>query len=245
MPAESGPAESDRAVLAPERPPAPPRQLFQLALSPFSRKVRLVLGEKTLPFELKTEKVWDRRPEFLTLNPAGQVPVLLEPGGLAIADSNAISEYLDEQVPAPPLLGGDPKRRAEVRRLCAWFDIKFEQEVSQNLLFEKLLKRFFSGGSPSAERIRAGKANIHYHLEYIGFLVERRKWLAGDDLSLADLAAAAHLSCLDYIDDVPWKDHRDAKEWYARVKSRPSFRPLLQDRIPGMPPPAHYTDLDF
>jgi len=74
---------------------------------------------------------------------------------------------------------------------------------------------------------------------------ERRRWLAGENFSLADITAAAHLSTLDYLGDVPWDNHEPAKEWYARIKSRPSFRPLLADHIPGAPPPKHYADLDF
>ena len=132
-----------------------------------------------------------------------------------------------------------------MRRLVAWFDCKFQEEVTRNLVGEKILKRFLGLGEPSSEAIRAGLTNIHYHLDYIGYLCERRTWLAGDHLSLADLAAAAHLSCVDYLGNVPWEDHAEATEWYARVKSRPAFRPLLADRIPGIPPPKHYADLDF
>jgi glutathione S-transferase len=93
--------------------------------------------------------------------------------------------------------------------------------------------------------IRAGRTNIRYHLKYIGYLIGQRNWLAGDQLTYADLAAAAHLSCVDYLGDVPWDEDDTAKHWYARVKSRPAFRALLADRIAGMPPPAHYADLDF
>jgi glutathione S-transferase len=82
-------------------------------------------------------------------------------------------------------------------------------------------------------------------LDYIGYLTEQRRWIAGDELTLADITAAAHLSCVDYLGDVPWSDHPNAKDWYARIKSRPSFRPLLGDHIPGAPPPPHYADLDF
>jgi glutathione S-transferase len=64
-------------------------------------------------------------------------------------------------------------------------------------------------------------------------------------MSLADVAAAAHLSCIDYIGDVPWEAYELAKNWYARIKSRPSFRSILADHIAGMPPPKHYADLDF
>jgi glutathione S-transferase len=221
------------------------RTLYHLWLSPYSRKVRVALKEKGLDFSLKVEKVWDRRPEFLALNPAGTVPVLVEENGEVIADSGAICEFLDEVYPTRRLISGLPAERAEIRRLLAWFDGKFASEVTSNVLGEKILKRFLKRGEPDATAIRAGLRNIHTHLDYIGWLAERRTWLAGDNFSLADIAAAAHLSCLDYIDDVPWDQHEGAREWYARIKSRPSFRPLLADHIPGSPPPKHYADLDF
>ncbi len=219
--------------------------VYHLWLSPASRKVRLTLGEKKLEFDLEVEKTWERRPEFLALNPTGKVPVMVEEDGAVYADSVSICEYLDESVPEPPLIGRQPAARAEVRRLVAWFDEKFRVEVTDNLVGEKVLKRFLGLGEPSVDAIRAGIANVHNHLEYVSWLADSRNWLAGDDLSLADLAAAAHLSCLDYLGDVPWEDHPRAKEWYAKLKSRPSFRPLLKDSIPGLPPPKHYTNLDF
>jgi glutathione S-transferase len=221
------------------------RTLYHLWLSPYSRKIRVVLKEKKLDFEMKVEKVWERRPEFLALNPAGQVPVLVEPDGTVVADSVAISEYLEEIYPEPILLGRDAKERAEVRRLIAWFDLKFGREVTQNLVGEKMMKRFLGLGEPNSGAVRAGHQNIRYHLDYVGYLADRRNWLAGEAFSLADIAAGAQLSSVDYIGDVPWDDFPRAREWYARLKSRPSFRPLLADHIPGAPPPAHYADLDF
>ena len=221
------------------------RHLYQFWLSPFSRKVRIVLKEKGLEFDPAVEKYWERRPDFLALSPAGQVPVLVEPDGQVLADSQAICEYLDETYPDRPLLGSAPAERAEARRLVAWFDQKFHREVTRHLTQEKLLKRFMGMGQPDSELIRAGNQNMVYHLEYVAFLSERRTWLAGDDFSLADIAAAAQISCLDYLGDVPWDEHGAAREWYARIKSRPSFRSLLGDHIPGAPPPKHYADLDF
>jgi len=221
------------------------RTLFHLWLSPLSRKVRLVLGEKGLEVDLIVEKTWERREAYLALNPAGTIPLLMDEDGTSVADSAAICEYLDEVYPDPPVIGRDPAVRAEVRRLVAWFDQKFQDEVSTNLLDQKVWRRFMGLGQPDSEAIRAGHYNLHTHLEYIGWLTERRNWLAGDEYSLADMAAAAHLSCLDYLGDVPWEDHQGAKDWYARIKSRPTFRPLLADHIPGLPPPKHYADLDF
>lgn len=222
------------------------RTLYHHWLCPFSRKVRIVLGEKKLPFDLVVERVWEERPEFLSLNPAGEVPVLVEEDEGVVAGSAAVSEYLDEIHPDPPLIGRRPLDRAEVRRLVAWFDGKFNREVTVALVGEKLMKRHIGlAGGPDSRMIRTGYALVRDHLEYIGWLTEQRRWLAGDSFSMADIAAAAHLSCVDYGGDVPWEDFPAAKDWYVRVKSRPSFRPLLADHLPGIAPPAHYADLDF
>lgn len=221
------------------------RVLYHLWLSPDCRKVRVALLEKELDFELRAEYIWERRDEFLALNPAGDVPVLVEPDGSALSGSNAICEFLDEVHPDPPLIGRQALGRAEVRRLVHWFDGKFDGEVTENLVGEKMMKRLLGQGAPNSKAVRAGHANIHHHLDYIGYLTERRIWLAGDTFSLADITAAAHLSTIDYLGDVPWKEHEEAKDWYARVKSRPSFRALLEDNVPGAPPQRHYANLDF
>jgi glutathione S-transferase len=223
------------------------RLLYHLWLSPVCRKVRVTLAEKGLTFTLRMEKVWEPRPDFLALNPAGDVPVLVEPDGTVIAESDAICAYLDDvyRDPARPLYGSTPLLGAETRRLVAWFDRKFDREVTQHLVEQKVMKRFLGLGEPDSGAIRAGKANIRTHLDYIGYLTDRRKWLAGDEFTLADIAAAAHLSAIDYLGDVAWEDYPAAKDWYARIKSRPSFRGILADSIPGAPPPKHYADLDF
>lgn len=222
------------------------RLLYHLPLSPYARKVRLVLGEKRLPFELQIEKVWQRRPEYLALNPACTVPTLMDEDGSAIVDSAVICEYLEEAYPeAPPLMPQSVLARAEVRRLVAWFDGKFGSDVSRNLLGEKFMKRLLGHGNPDAGALRAGYANLRHHLEYIGWLAETRRWLGGDELSLADFAAASHLSSLDFASDVDWSMSESARDWYARMKSRPSFRAVLADQVPGVTPPAHYANLDF
>lgn len=203
------------------------------------------MAEKGLPFELRIEKPWERRMEFFALNPAGEVPVLTEDDGRAIVGATTICEYLEEIYPTPPLLGKTPAERAETRRLIAWFDEKFYHEVSGYLVEERMTKRLAGIGEPNSHAIRAGKANIAPHLDYISYLVERRNWMTGDQFSLADITAAAHLSAIDYLGDVKWDNHPIVKTWYMRLKSRPTFRNLLSDHIPGMKPPAHYALLDF
>ncbi|HXC27843.1 MAG TPA: glutathione S-transferase family protein [Stellaceae bacterium] len=220
------------------------RVLYHSLLSAASRKVRVVLAEKNLDFTMKAEKPWERRPEFLALNPAAEVPVLIDNDDV-LAGTEAIVEYLDEMYREKMLIGINPLDRAEVRRLVAWFDIKMNREVTENLVGEKMATRVGRGGQPNSQAIRAGHANLPHHLDYIGYLVDRRRWLAGEFFSVADITAAAHLSTLDYLGDVPWEQHELAREWYARIKSRPSFRAILGDHVPGISPPQHYADLDF
>ena len=219
--------------------------LLHLPLDPFSRKIRIVLGEKKITASLAVEPIWERRHEFLSINPAGTVPVFIEDDGTTISTSQAIAEYLEETSKEPALIFGTALQRAEIRRLCNWFDVKFNTEVTEYLLGEKIMKRFLGLGEPSSETIRAGYANLDTHLGYIEYLAEQRSWLAGEHFSLADITAASHISCIDYLGDIAWEDYQQAKQWYARIKSRPSFRPLLQDLIPGTQPPAHYKNLDF
>jgi len=221
------------------------RTLYHYWLCPFSRKIRIMLYEKKLDFQPVIERIWEHRPDFVNMNPEGLTPVFVEDDGKVIANSYPIAEYIEEIYYDPPLLGDTSTQRAETRRLVAWFDEKFNTEVTQNLVFEKTLKRKMGYGVPDSAVIRAGQSNIHDHLAYIGWLIERRNWLSGNQFSLADIAAAAHLSCIDYLDGVPWDKHPVAKDWYSRIKSRPSFRPILNDTVPGINPAAHYTNLDF
>lgn len=224
------------------------RRLHHFVLSPFCRKVRLVLGEKKLAFDLIAERPWERSAALLALNPLGQVPVMIEDSGVVIADSSAIAEYFEEIHPEPSLMPSRPAERAEVRRLVAFFDQMFFTQVSGILLREKIFKRFGwghdSSTAPDIAAMRAAFDALRRHLKLVGGLGEKRGWLAGT-LSLADFAAAAHLSCIDYLGDIAWDTEPDAREWYARVKSRPCFRPLLADHLPGVPPPPHYANLDF
>lgn len=221
------------------------RQLYHTPLSPFCRKVRMCLREKNLEFSLVEENPWEKNLKLFALNPAGEVPVLVEDDGTVVSGSYAICEYLEDTYPTPRLLGGHPAMRAEVRRLVDWFDHKFDYEVTQNVLFEKVFKRLMHYGPPNSAALRTGKDNIFYHLDYIGYLAQERHFLAGDVLTLADLACASHLSAMDYLGDVPWDYNDAAYRWYGLVKSRPSIRSVLSDRVHGVQPPVYYDNPDF
>ncbi|WP_127113441.1 FtsZ-binding protein FzlA [Shimia sediminis] len=219
-------------------------RLFHVPLSPFCRKVRLSLAEKRIEVELVEERYWEQDPDFLRRNPAAKVPVLKMDGKM-MAESAAICEYIEEKYPQPALMPKDADARFEVRRLVSWFDDKFHHEVTSKLLYERVNKKVMGQGYPDSANVKAGARAIKYHLDYMTWLLDHRRWLAGDSMTLADFAAAAHLSALDYISDVDWNRSEVVKDWYAKIKSRPAFRSILADQIPGFPPPQHYADLDF
>ncbi|WP_088346123.1 MULTISPECIES: glutathione S-transferase family protein [Rhodomicrobium] len=230
-------------------------RLIHYSLDPFSRSIRLALAECGLVVELEDERPWAWRRDFLMLNPAGTLPVLAQRQGFVLAGAYAISEYLGdthgklngEGPPRNLMFPGTAIERAEVRRLVDWFHVKMDQEASRYFLEERLYQRFsdFGRNTPDTDIIKAGRANLRYHLSYVSHLLEKRPWLAGDELSFADLAAAGHFSVLDYLGEVPWEEFPRAKTWYTVLKARPSFRPLLADRLPGVPPPEIYAELDF
>jgi glutathione S-transferase len=225
-------------------------RLHHFTLDPYSRRIRLALNEYGSQVELRDEQPWAPTSYLFRLNPAGTLPVLVEDDGSTVNGIEALSEYLEEtRNGSISLIQGDARGRAEVRRLVGWFDTKFYAEVAEPVLSEKVIRRFMSrelgGGSPEMTRVRKGLDLLKAHLDYVGRLADRRNWLAGDNLSLADLAAAAHLSAIDYIGDVPWADFPSAKAWFQRLKSRPSFRSLLTDSVRGIPAATSYTDLDF
>ena len=219
-------------------------RLYHFALSPFSRKVRLCLAEKKIEVELVEEKYWEQSAEFLRRSPAGRVPIL-RVDGRNLTESLPICEYLEEIYPDPMLIPTGTEERYEVRRLVNWIDDKFYSEVSQKLLRERLIKKISGAGFPDSKNVKEGAKRIKYHLDYMTWLLDRRRWLAGDVMTLADFAAASHLSCLDYISDVDWNRSAVVKDWYAKIKSRPAFRSILADQVPGFLPPRHYNDLDF
>jgi len=227
--------------------------LYHHSFSPSSRFIRLVLAEYQAAFEEVQVNPWERPRELLELNAAGTVPGLVENGGPAICGPGPIMEYLDETrgyaVGDRRLMPDHPEARAETRRLVDWSLGKLDHEVVGHLVRERIYKqampRSAGGGEPDSAVLRVARANIPHHLRYFGYLVASRRWLAGDRLSFADFALAAELSCADYLGEVKWAEEENVKSWYARMKSRPSMRPLLSEKILGMPPAASYADLDF
>tara|TARA_B000000565_G_scaffold255879_1_gene238610 strand:- start:17422 stop:18108 length:687 start_codon:yes stop_codon:yes gene_type:complete len=222
------------------------RQLYHLTICPHSRLARLILAEKNLDFKLIVEKNWLERPEFIALNPAGTLPVLVESSGLIVSDVYPLVEYLEETYPShTKLITGGPAVHVEVRKLISWIREKFDREVTQILLHERVMKRFYRQGWADSKELRRATTNLNHHLTYFTYFLQERDWLASPYLSIADLYLAAHLSVIDFLGYMPWGKFQLIKNWYACIKSRPSFRPLLADHFSGISPPSHYSNLDF
>lgn len=228
--------------------------LYHFEACPHSRSIRLALGELGILVAHIEERTWDWRPEFLALNPAGEVPVLVTGDGDALCGAYAISEHLGREAAAMgarpgalPLFPEDPIHQAEVRRLVDWFHGKMHRDVTREMLQEKVMGAFMPATAhhPDPAVLAALRDNLRYHLSYIEHLADQRNWLAGEDLSFADFAAGAHLSLLDYLAEVPWEAFPHLTHWYQRLKSRPAFRPLLSARLAGIPPASSYANLDF
>jgi len=218
-------------------------QLYYFPLCPFSRKVRLALSEKGVGYDLRRETPWDASDAFYSYNPAGRTPVLrLEEKNLTLIDSQAICEFFEETVDKSPLILGTAVGRAEIRRLTALFDESFFADVTHPLLHEKMKKRLVLKQSPDSTSLRKAMRLAHEHLDYIDWLTDNRRWLAGAQLSLADFAAAAQISVAEYLGGIDWSGHDEAHGWYRVMKSRPSFRPLLTEKMEGIPAPAGYSD---
>lgn len=220
-------------------------QLFQFPLCPFSRKVRLLLGEKGVGYDLVRESPWSRRDEFIDLNPAGQTPVMVHSDGTVLIDSHAICEYFEETVEKGPMIVGPAVARAEIRRLVHWFDERFYGEVVGPLMRERMTKRLVHRQSPDGGLLREAMKQANAHLDYVDWLLDQRRWMGGPQLSLADLAAAAQLSVADYLGGIDWRGHEQTRAWYSVMKSRPAFRPLLSERMEVITPPQHYDKPDF
>ena len=224
------------------------RSLYHFPLDPASRQARIALAEKKLKVRLLHIDPWTPDEKFLQITAEGTPPTLIDiiPGGeVYISGSRAICEYANDGSPRHPLLPEDRAERAEARRIADWFEKKFSAEVNAYILFEKIEKSLTGNGTADPQTLREGRDHLTFHLNYMTWLLERRDWLSGGTFTLADIAGAAHLSCLDFLGEIRWRDWPDVKRWYQTIKSRPSFQPLLNDNISGLRAARHYRDLDF
>jgi glutathione S-transferase len=213
------------------------RRLIHLYLSPPSRLARLMLGEKRLAFDHASAE-----------DPQDHLPVFIDLDGSRHTGLWAVIDHLEGTYPEHTLVPEEPADRAEVMRWLDWAMGTLGERATRKILYEKAAQRFTGAparGAPDMNVIRQGREALAAALAVIGKAAERNGNLVTRGCYLSDLAVAAHLSALDYFGEVPWTEYPTVNEWYIRMKSRPSFRSLLADRLPGQPPVMHYAELDF
>lgn len=210
------------------------------SLSPFCRYVRLTLHETKIAHTIEFEKHCYNQSDLMRL------PVLQTETD-QFSDARAICEYLTEMSIGTALLPNNTSERAHIRSWINRLQDEFWHSVTGKVLQERYFKRYRDSDArqPDLETLKTAWRKRGGWLKELNENLHRNGVVVGTTLSLADLAAAAQLSSLDYFGDVPWVEHPHVREWYARLKSRPAFRPLLSDQLPGYAPAQHYADLDF
>jgi glutathione S-transferase len=223
-------------------------KLLQHRLDPASRLARLMFAEYGIAHELEDIRPWLREARLLEINPAATVPILVDESEPPVVGTLAVIHAIEDAYAPSAIAGLFPARgrdRAEMWRLSEWVLVKLNDEVTRYVIEEKIVKRDRPGATPDPGVLRVAKQNLVEHMLYFNWIFASRHWLAGEAMTLADFALAAHLSALDYLGDVDWESAVEVRHWYARMKSRPAFRGLLGDRVGGMSPHAGYADLDF
>ena len=213
------------------------RRQIHLMLSPSCRLARLMVGEKRVACD-----------PAMSDDPWQSMPIFTDMDGTRCEGVWAILDHLEHHYPDHPLAPADDAARLACLRWVDWAMGPFHEQVTQRIVYEKAAPRFTGAGfsrAPDMNVIRAGREELKLALKAIGMAAETNGNLACRETTLGDLAVAAHLSALDYFGEVPWTDFPTAAEWYVRMKSRPAFRSLLADRVPGQPPVSHYAELDF
>jgi glutathione S-transferase len=217
-------------------------------LDPLSRAVRIALGEKRAVFHVREAPAFSADAALLALDPDGRTPVLVDNAwgnDAAISELWPLFEYLDELIPSPALFPGGPLERASARAVSVQA-IRAFRPLVDTVVTEKAMKRMERSGSPDTAALRRAQDGAAQLIEQAGRAADASDgWLCGRKLSLGDIMAAAHVSVLDQLDAIDWDRCPSGRSWYAHMKQRPSFRPLLADILPGVPAPAHYADLDF
>ncbi|HEY2068441.1 MAG TPA: glutathione S-transferase family protein [Rhizomicrobium sp.] len=212
------------------------RRLIQHLLSPSSRFARLLVAEKRLTCDPAAPEETDFH-----------LPIFIDLDGTRCIGLWAIVDHLEGTYPDNPMVPEDAGSRAESFRLLDWAMGPFHDAVTRRVVFEKASPRYTGAvarRAPDMDVVRAGREALKASLILLGDTAERHGYLAARECTLGDLAVAAHISALDYFGEVPWAEFPLAAEWYVKMKSRPSFRSLLADRVPGQPPVSHYAELD-
>ena len=221
------------------------KTLYYYPLDAFGRIIRVYLNERSIEYQEVEDYPWDRKYRFSENHMFSDLPTLVENSNTILEGCYSIVEHIEQMRRSDLLSGNSLKEKEEICRISSLFNINFFADVTNNIVFERVIKRHLDRSSPDSASIRKGNNNIKKYFNYISWLINRRSWLAGKNFSFADISAAAQISCIDYMGSIEWESYPEVKDWYVRIKSRPSFRKILKDRIIDINPPSFYSDLDF
>ena len=202
------------------------------------------MEEHKISYQIQLENYWKPQKDFLQLNPAGHLPVLINEENFPFIGANACVEYLMDLKSRPDLFVDDYREKAEINRLVHWFDVVFKKEVFDPIIYEKVFSRIVDNITPNSENIRAALNNLDFHIQYLNYLLNNKKYFIKDEITSLDFLAGANFSILDYLGFLNLNSYENIREWYFKIKSRPSFKTLLKDQIVGLNPHENYKNID-
>ncbi len=224
--------------------------LYHNPICPLSRQVRFYLEELNINHELKKVNYTSR-----TLNPGFVIkkenffdnfPILnVKEDNLSLIGEYSIIEFLSENYKNFIFMPQDKVIKADIRNYLNTLNKKFFYNTSYIYIEEKFIRFANRVGVPRTDFLRRAKQNIIKYFYFISDILSENSFLIHDKISSVDIALASHISVLDYFSAINWDMWYHIGNWYSIIKSRSSFRKLLQDRIPGFLPPEHYSKLDF
>jgi glutathione S-transferase len=198
-------------------------KLYGALLSPFVRKVAIVLAEKGLSYEPRRGGPGSSDPEFLAVSPFAKIPVL-DDDGFVLPDSSAIVHYLEAKHPEPALIPADPQALGRT----VWLD-EFADTILAvagiKIQMSRIVRPRFLGLPVDEETAREGEADMPRALDYLESIAPADGWLTGDSFTIADISVAVAVRTAEFmgaLGDAAARPRTTA--WYERVKARPAWQ---------------------
>ena len=210
--------------------------VYGASLSPFVRKVRVMLLEKGLPYELDPVNPFTPPPSFLQISPLKRIPVVRDtdlPEPNTLPDSSIICDYIEHKYPTPPLYPRDAYARSRALWLEEYADTALTQVIGPGIFFERVIKRILQSKPDEALIAATLKDKVPPVFDYLEGEIGSKTYLIGDAFSIADIAVATH-----FINFAHAGEALDSKRWpqltrYVQaIHARPSFKAMMDEERP-------------
>lgn len=204
-------------------------KIYGALLSPFVRKVRCVLSEKQVPYELVATNPFDKSGDFLKRSPLGRIPALEDEQGRSLADSTVIAEYLEERHPEPPLFPRDPYDRARVRWFDEYADGGMAPSLTAKIFFQRVISAKLIKGGCDESVVQGALKELPTFLAYLEGELGGHQYLVAETFTLADVSVACQLVNLRHAGvEVDRTRFPALAAWFERVVGRPSLQALVE-----------------